>query len=108
MLVGCTVVLKPSEVTPINAYLVAEACHEAGAGPPRQEAHQLQCHVRRCCWRAAPEHAGGALAGIPPGVFNMVVGMGPECGEALSLSASNQAIVWEASEKALGEAWVLS
>jgi len=28
--------------------------------------------------------------------------------EALSLSASNQAIVWEASEKALGEAWVLS
>ena len=24
MLVGCTVVLKPSEVTPINAYLVAE------------------------------------------------------------------------------------
>ena len=28
--------------------------------------------------------------------------------EALSLSASNQAIVWEASEKALGEAWVFS
>nr|ABV49406.1 NAD-dependent aldehyde dehydrogenase [Karenia brevis] len=30
MLVGCTVVLKPSEVTPINAYLVAECIHEAG------------------------------------------------------------------------------
>jgi len=30
MLVGCTVVLKPSEVTPINAYLLAEAIHEAG------------------------------------------------------------------------------
>jgi len=30
MIVGCTVVLKPSEVTPINAYLLAEAIHEAG------------------------------------------------------------------------------
>jgi len=30
MLVGCTVVLKPSEVTPINAFLLAEAIHEAG------------------------------------------------------------------------------
>mmetsp|Transcript_141762 Transcript_141762/g.395245 ORF Transcript_141762/g.395245 Transcript_141762/m.395245 type:complete len:483 (-) Transcript_141762:114-1562(-) len=30
MLVGCTVVLKPSEVTPVNAYLLAEAIHEAG------------------------------------------------------------------------------
>ena len=29
-------------------------------------------------------------------------------GEALSLSASNQAILWEASEKAVGEAWVVS
>uniref|UniRef100_A0A7S3PLH0 aldehyde dehydrogenase (NAD(+)) n=1 Tax=Aplanochytrium stocchinoi TaxID=215587 RepID=A0A7S3PLH0_9STRA len=27
---GCTVVLKPSEVTPINAYLVAEAIHASG------------------------------------------------------------------------------
>ena len=30
MLVGCTVVLKPSEVTPVNAYLLADAIHEAG------------------------------------------------------------------------------
>jgi len=30
ILVGCTVVVKPSEVTPINAYLLAEAIHEAG------------------------------------------------------------------------------
>merc|ERR1719161_1284102 len=30
MIVGCTVVLKPSEVTPVNAYLFAEAVHEAG------------------------------------------------------------------------------
>mmetsp|Transcript_99031 Transcript_99031/g.288839 ORF Transcript_99031/g.288839 Transcript_99031/m.288839 type:complete len:483 (-) Transcript_99031:47-1495(-) len=33
MLVGCTVVLKPSEVTPINAFLLAEAIHEAGVPP---------------------------------------------------------------------------
>jgi|Transcript_93833 acyl-CoA reductase-like NAD-dependent aldehyde dehydrogenase len=51
MLVGCTVVLKPSEVTPINAYLLAEAIHEAG---------------------------------VPPGVFNMVLGTGPVVGEVLS------------------------
>jgi len=50
MLAGCTVVLKPSEVTPVTAYLVAESVHEAG---------------------------------LPPGVFNMVVGDGPTCGEAL-------------------------
>merc|ERR1719336_1737478 len=30
LLAGCTVVLKPSEVTPTIAYLFAEAIHEAG------------------------------------------------------------------------------
>jgi len=30
LLAGCTVVLKPSEITPINAYLVTQAIHEAG------------------------------------------------------------------------------
>ena len=30
LLAGCTFVLKPSEVTPINAYIVAEAVHAAG------------------------------------------------------------------------------
>ena len=30
---GCTVVLKPSEVAPLNAYLFAEALHEAGLPP---------------------------------------------------------------------------
>jgi len=49
LLVGCTVVLKPSEVTPICAYLFAEAMHEAG---------------------------------LPKGVFNMVMG-GAGCGQAL-------------------------
>ena len=48
---GCTVVLKPSEITPLNAYLLAEAIHEAG---------------------------------LPAGVFNMVIGDGPEVGAAIS------------------------
>jgi aldehyde dehydrogenase (NAD+) len=30
MAAGCTVVLKPSEVAPINAFILAEAIHEAG------------------------------------------------------------------------------
>jgi len=30
---GCTVVLKPSEVAPLNAFLFAEIVHEAGLPP---------------------------------------------------------------------------
>ncbi len=48
---GCTFVLKPSEITPLNAYLLAEAMEEAG---------------------------------LPAGVFNMVVGTGPDVGAAIS------------------------
>jgi len=48
---GCTVVLKPSEVAPLTAYLLAEVIHEAG---------------------------------LPPGVFNMVPGVGQVVGEALA------------------------
>jgi acyl-CoA reductase-like NAD-dependent aldehyde dehydrogenase len=48
---GCTVVLKPSEITPLNALLLTEAIHEAG---------------------------------LPAGVFNLVVGTGPEVGAAIS------------------------
>ncbi len=48
---GCTVVLKPSEITPLNAYLLTEVFHEVG---------------------------------LPAGVFNMVVGTGPEVGAAIS------------------------
>jgi acyl-CoA reductase-like NAD-dependent aldehyde dehydrogenase len=48
---GCTVVLKPSEVTPLNAFLLADVMHEIG---------------------------------LPPGVFNLVSGTGPEAGEALA------------------------
>jgi aldehyde dehydrogenase (NAD+) len=48
--VGCTVVLKPSEIAPTSAYALAEAIDEVG---------------------------------VPPGVFNMVVGPGPIVGEAI-------------------------
>ncbi len=47
---GCTVVLKPSEVAPLNAYALAEVIDEVG---------------------------------LPPGVFDMVVGPGPIVGEAI-------------------------
>ena len=48
---GCTVVLKPSEIAPVNAMILAEVIHEAG---------------------------------LPPGVFNLVNGTGPEVGEVLA------------------------
>ncbi|MDB5954600.1 aldehyde dehydrogenase family protein [Ramlibacter sp.] len=50
LLSGCTVVLKPSELAPSSAFLLAEAVEEAG---------------------------------LPPGVFNLVHGTGPDVGEAL-------------------------
>jgi len=48
---GCTVVLKPSELSPLSAALFAEVVQDAG---------------------------------VPPGVFNLVNGSGPEVGAALS------------------------
>ncbi len=48
---GCTVVLKPSEVVPLNAFILAEVIEAAG---------------------------------LPPGVFNLVSGFGPEVGEAIA------------------------
>jgi aldehyde dehydrogenase (NAD+) len=48
---GCTVVLKPSELSPISATILAEVMHDAG---------------------------------VPPGVFNMVHGFGPDVGHALA------------------------
>jgi aldehyde dehydrogenase (NAD+) len=47
---GCTVVLKPSEVVPLNAFVLAEII---------------------------------GAAGLPPGVFNLVTGSGPDVGEAI-------------------------
>ena len=51
MAAGCTVVLKPSEVAPINAFILAEVIDEIG---------------------------------LPPGVFNLVSGVGPVVGEAIA------------------------
>jgi len=48
---GCTVVLKPSEIVPLNAFLLAEVIESVG---------------------------------LPPGVFNLVTGTGPEVGEAIA------------------------
>ena len=48
---GCTVVLKPSEVAPVNAFILAEIIDDIG---------------------------------FPPGVFNLVTGIGPVVGEALA------------------------
>jgi aldehyde dehydrogenase (NAD+) len=48
---GCTVVLKPSEVAPLTAFILAEIVDDAG---------------------------------LPAGVFNLVTGLGPIAGEALS------------------------
>jgi len=51
MAVGCTVVLKPSEVAPLNAFLLAEIIDGLD---------------------------------FPPGVFNLVCGVGPVVGEAIA------------------------
>jgi betaine-aldehyde dehydrogenase len=48
---GCTIVLKPSEVAPLTAFVLAEIVDEVG---------------------------------LPPGVFNLVTGVGPVVGEALA------------------------
>ena len=48
---GCTVVLKPSEVTPVSVFMLAAAIDAAG---------------------------------LPPGVFNLVTGLGPVAGERLA------------------------
>ncbi|AYH43062.1 aldehyde dehydrogenase family protein [Azoarcus sp. DN11] len=52
---GCTVVLKPSEVAPINAFILADVIAEVSAE-----------------------------AGLPAGVFNLVTGYGPVVGEVLA------------------------
>jgi aldehyde dehydrogenase (NAD+) len=48
---GCTIVLKPSELSPLSALLFAQVIHDAG---------------------------------LPPGVFNLVNGTGPEVGKAMA------------------------
>jgi aldehyde dehydrogenase (NAD+) len=64
---GCTVVLKPSEVAPLNAFLLAELIDEVG---------------------------------LPPGVFNLVSGLGPVVGEALAAHPDVDMISFTGSTRA--------
>jgi len=64
---GCTVVLKPSELSPLSALLFAEVMHDAG---------------------------------IPPGVFNLVNGSGPEVGAALAAHPDVDMISFTGSTRA--------
>ena len=63
---GNTVVAKPSEVTPLTAYLLAEVCIEAG---------------------------------LPAGVLNIVHGLGPEVGDAISHHPKIKAISFTGSTR---------
>lgn len=64
---GCTVVLKPSEVAPLNAFILAEVIDAAG---------------------------------VPPGVFNLVSGVGSVVGEALVSHAQVDMISFTGSTRA--------
>jgi aldehyde dehydrogenase (NAD+) len=64
---GCTIVLKPSEVAPLTAFVLAEIVHDAG---------------------------------LPPGVFNLVTGLGPVVGEALASHPDVDMISFTGSTKA--------
>ncbi len=63
---GCTVVAKPSEVTPMTAHLLAEVCVEAG---------------------------------LPPGVLNIVHGLGAKVGASLVSHPGIKAISFTGSTK---------
>jgi len=67
MVAGCTVVLKPSEVAPLDTYLFAEVIDQVG---------------------------------LPPGVFNLVMGTGPVVGEAIAAHPDVDAISFTGSTRA--------
>src|SRR3954466_13556246 len=64
---GCTVVVKPSEVTPLNAFVLAEIVDSLG---------------------------------LPPGVFNLVPGVGPVVGEAMAAHPGIDMISFTGSTRA--------
>ncbi|MFN8026795.1 MAG: aldehyde dehydrogenase family protein [Acidimicrobiia bacterium] len=64
---GCTVVLKPSEVAPLNAFALADIIDEIG---------------------------------FPPGVFNLVTGVGPVVGEAIAVHPLVDAVSFTGSTRA--------
>ncbi len=67
MAVGCTVILKPSEVAPLNAFLLAEIIDGLN---------------------------------FPPGVFNLVSGVGPVVGEAIAAHPGIDMISFTGSTRA--------
>ncbi|MGO3126424.1 MAG: aldehyde dehydrogenase family protein [Advenella sp.] len=67
LLAGCTVVLKPSEIAPTSAALLAEAIQQAD---------------------------------LPPGVFNLVYGTGPDIGEMLISHPSIDMVSFTGSTRA--------
>jgi acyl-CoA reductase-like NAD-dependent aldehyde dehydrogenase len=64
---GCTVVLKPSEIVPLNAFILAEVIEAVG---------------------------------LPPGVFNLVTGVGPVVGEAIASHPSVDLVSFTGSTRA--------
>ena len=64
---GCTVVVKPSEVTPLNAFVLAEIIDSLG---------------------------------LPPGIFNLVPGLGPVVGEAMAAHPGIDMISFTGSTRA--------
>ncbi len=71
---GCSVVAKPSEVTPLSAFVLAEIIDGLG---------------------------------LPPGVFNLVTGYGPEVGQAIAAHAGVDMVSFTGSTRAgklVGEA----
>jgi acyl-CoA reductase-like NAD-dependent aldehyde dehydrogenase len=64
---GCTVVAKPSEITPLNAFVLAEIIDSLG---------------------------------LPPGIFNLVPGVGPVVGEAMAAHPGIDMISFTGSTRA--------
>ena len=65
---GCTVVLKPSEVVPLNAFILAEVIEEAGL--PAGVFNLVTRHRARSSARRSPAHPGrrhGLLHRLDPG-----------------------------------------
>lgn len=64
---GCTVIIKPSELAPLTAFVLAEEIDRAG---------------------------------FPPGVFNLITGLGPVVGEALASHPSVDMVSFTGSTRA--------
>jgi aminomuconate-semialdehyde/2-hydroxymuconate-6-semialdehyde dehydrogenase len=67
---GCTIVAKPSELTPSTASLLAEASQRCVPSP----------HIAFYCKSRSPSKY---RAGLPAGVLNIVHGLGPSVGSPI-------------------------